>query len=589
MTTTSGATYYQHYELLRRADGAGAPLAEHYRLLEELGDSPQGRQFLAEDLRHQRRASLLLLSGEFASDNLRLTALKDAVERVRQAPHRLLREVYGLEVLQGDSVLVEEHAEGPSLLDVLRCRGALSAAEVTRLVKLLAPLVDHARAHRLEHVELTLPGIHLTDPGANGNGTQKALLRQPLTAWPGLELKVNAIGFSFSCAPTDGNAAAATQVGNPMPGDPRGSHVRLLGLLAYEALGGQRARVEATGRYAPVAALGEEGNAVLRRALADGWSSAGELARQLAASAGDTGPRAPVPEGDPASEAREPLPQAAPSNTLKRRPLREHRGLHWALALGLVVLVGLGGHAWHRANRRPRLPATRAQAQWTPPPGPSSPASAATGAATPVWDTVLPTAGDELQTPPSPGQADWVAAEQPAPSPIQSAPPVSTAPAAPAPGTALAMQDLTLPPSVASSSPGPSTAERPVESTAERPVPEESTDATPRAAVAPAPPPSQSPARSDAAALGQEDGTATPDKLREGGSEQLPATPEAIRAQQDDSSAAFTPAALRPKTRGTHGYRQRPAPRPQPSPKFWQRLFGHKEPKTAAKPGKPRQ
>ena len=101
-------------------------------------------------------------------------------------------------------MLVEEHAAGPSLLEVLRCRGALSAPEVVRLVNGLAPLVDHARTHRLEHVELTLPGIHLTDPGASGSGTQTVLLRQPLTAWPGLELKVNAIDFSFSCAPTDG-------------------------------------------------------------------------------------------------------------------------------------------------------------------------------------------------------------------------------------------------------------------------------------------------------------------------------------------------------------------------------------------------
>jgi len=179
-------------------------LAQHYRLLEELGDSPQGRQFLAEDLRHQRRASLLLLSQEFGSDGVPLAALKDAVERVRQAPHRLLREVYGLEMIQGDNVLVEEHAGGPSLLDVLRCRSALSAPEVVRLVNRLAPLVDHARAHQLEYVELTLPGIHLTDPGASGNETQTAILRQPLTEWPGLELKVNAIDFSFSCAPTDG-------------------------------------------------------------------------------------------------------------------------------------------------------------------------------------------------------------------------------------------------------------------------------------------------------------------------------------------------------------------------------------------------
>ena len=43
-------------------------------------------------------------------------------------------------------------------------------------------------------------------------------------------------------------------------------------------------------RYAPVAALGEEANTVLRRALADEWSSGGELARRLAAAAGDAEP-----------------------------------------------------------------------------------------------------------------------------------------------------------------------------------------------------------------------------------------------------------------------------------------------------------
>jgi hypothetical protein len=87
-------------------------LAPHYRLLEALRDSPQGRQFLVEDLRQQRRASLLVLSQEFASDGPQLAALRDAVEQVRQAPHRRLREVYGLETARGDTVLVEEHARG---------------------------------------------------------------------------------------------------------------------------------------------------------------------------------------------------------------------------------------------------------------------------------------------------------------------------------------------------------------------------------------------------------------------------------------------------------------------------------------------
>jgi len=76
----------------------------------------------------------------------------------------------------------------------------------------------------LEQVELTLLGIHLTDPGSSGSGTQSALLQQPLTAWPGLELKVNAIDFSFSCAPASGGAAAATQVGNGKAGGARGGY-----------------------------------------------------------------------------------------------------------------------------------------------------------------------------------------------------------------------------------------------------------------------------------------------------------------------------------------------------------------------------
>jgi hypothetical protein len=112
----------------------GALLAQHYRLLEDLGDSPQGHQFLAEDLRQQRRVSLLALSRGFASDGPRMASLKEAVDRVRQAPHLKLREVYELETALEGSVLVEEHVGGPSLLEVLRCRGALSAPEVIRLV-----------------------------------------------------------------------------------------------------------------------------------------------------------------------------------------------------------------------------------------------------------------------------------------------------------------------------------------------------------------------------------------------------------------------------------------------------------------------
>jgi hypothetical protein len=68
-----------------------------------------------------------------------------------------------------------------------------------------------------------------------------------------------------------------------------------------------------------------------------------------------------------------------------------------ALALGLVVLVSLGGYAWRRANCHP-LPATEAQFRLTAAPRASSSAPLAAASATPEWDTGSPMAISDPQT-----------------------------------------------------------------------------------------------------------------------------------------------------------------------------------------------
>ena len=70
---------------------------------------------------------------------------------------------------------------------------------------------------------------------------------------------------------------------------PRGSYVRLLSLLAYELLGGPRARLDATGQYTPVATLDARRK---RRVAAWRWSMNSRLQAnclaQLAATVGTT-------------------------------------------------------------------------------------------------------------------------------------------------------------------------------------------------------------------------------------------------------------------------------------------------------------
>src|SRR6516225_8615881 len=269
----------------RQPPGVGAVLAQNYKLLEELTESPQGRNFLADDLRRNRRVNVLLLSPEFLSDRKRFANLETAARKARNSPHPMLREVYSLETGTDSTFLVQEHVTGPSMLDILRARSVLTAPEVVKLVSLLAPLADHADRHRLQHIDLTLLGIHLKERISSATGTQTDLLRRPLTAWEPLGAKVDAINFSFSPSHTETWVSPATLAPGASAGAPSGSYVRLLSLLAYELLGGPRARLEATGRYTPVASLTQEGNAVLRSGLIDEFKSVAELVRQLESTA----------------------------------------------------------------------------------------------------------------------------------------------------------------------------------------------------------------------------------------------------------------------------------------------------------------
>src|SRR6201987_2253013 len=75
----------------------GVTLAQVYYLIEQIGESPFGRKFWANDLLHNRRVSLLVLSPELFAETASLTPLRETVNLVRKAPHPMLREIYSLE------------------------------------------------------------------------------------------------------------------------------------------------------------------------------------------------------------------------------------------------------------------------------------------------------------------------------------------------------------------------------------------------------------------------------------------------------------------------------------------------------------
>jgi serine/threonine protein kinase/TPR repeat protein len=260
---------------------ADTVIAQRYKIISEVGDLPQGRRFLADDRRRNRRVLLVLFSRDFVSDSKRYTALEQEVDRLRRSTNPFLRQVYSLESTAQQSFLVEEHVIGPSLLEILRARGFLSPTETWLLLNLLAPVADDARSHELQQVDFTLSGVQLTSPRLTETWTASDVLRHPLTRWEQLGVKVAAVDFSLSASDTATWGGGATLIQGVPEGGPRASYLRLLSLLVYELLGGPRSTVESTGRYSPVAGLSEQGNALLRRGLMDDFQSATELARQL--------------------------------------------------------------------------------------------------------------------------------------------------------------------------------------------------------------------------------------------------------------------------------------------------------------------
>src|SRR5271166_2012987 len=338
----------------------GVTVAEVYYLIEEIAESPYGRRFLADDILHHRRVTLLVLSPELLADTSALTSLRETVNLVRKAPHPMLREIYSLESFSDCNLLAEEYVTGTTLLEVLRARGALTAPEIIRLLSLLAPLADHASSRGLQHVDFTLSGIHFTSRGSSREGFQSNVLRHPLTAIESLHAKVNAIDFSFLPALQENLPGMVTLMqGAAAGGSTKGSCVRSLSLLAYELLGGPRAKLDTTGHYTPIAALTQEGNAVLRRGLVDEYKSAAELVRQLEATAtvvpagsrpSDSAGRIPpdLPRRGtalgipPEPPRRAQLPEVPAGTPIKRGP----KSVVWFLAVafcGILILLAAVG------------------------------------------------------------------------------------------------------------------------------------------------------------------------------------------------------------------------------------------------------
>jgi serine/threonine protein kinase/TPR repeat protein len=285
----------------------GVVMAAHYRLLQEVSRGERGTLFQALDIDSGKPVALRVLAPEILPTPERFAQATQQVAKVRAAPHPALLEVYSLERANENVFLTFEWVNGITLLDLLRNRHALTAAETIRLLEPLASAADHAQQKDLGPLDLS-PGQALLSFAATIDlPTRTSLLGTPLDTWPQFQPKLFPLALRAESAATWAGQQTIVPAGPAVTGA-----VRQLALLTYELLGGLPAATpSSTGRLQrpPLAALTERANAVLREALDAPASTAPNRASAFVAALRE-GLNAPpsIPNVRPPGSSRKPAP-----------------------------------------------------------------------------------------------------------------------------------------------------------------------------------------------------------------------------------------------------------------------------------------
>jgi serine/threonine protein kinase/TPR repeat protein len=335
----------------------GATIARRYRIVESRGDSQLGTVYRAHDSESKREVRLLRLKPELLAQPQAVTQVEMEVEKIMAVEHPNLLRLYGFETIEGTSYVAMEWTDGFTLLELLRARRELPAGEVLPILRQAAAGADAAWTAGLQRIDFALHQVRFHFPS---DIDPERLLRTPVTAWPHFTLKLNPLGITNELAQSATWSGAQTVVGGgPVRVSAAGaaavSAVPALAAVIYEALGGT-ARVaggSAPG-YTPLAALSEEGNTVLRRALdpAKTFPSAEEFCQALASLSDlETKRQAPA--------AAEPRAAVAPSRPAAPPPLPPKKRAPLGAVLGAVgALVLVGGIVWFSRGDKPPKPDT---------------------------------------------------------------------------------------------------------------------------------------------------------------------------------------------------------------------------------------
>ncbi len=311
--------------------------AGRYELLHEAPPGAAGRLFEAKDTLTGDRVALKVFRRELSADGPERADLERFFSAAQACTHPNIIRFHTLSL--DENYLVREWVHGFPLIDLLRKRREIPAAEVITLLHGVAETLDAAVAADLAPTGDLLTRLFVSWDRTLPVDELVRLRGVPTIEWRDFAVKLNPMGLS-SLLPASPEETMSTMI-SPLlaQAGPMLTPSAALAETIHQLLGAPR-RSGRNRRYVPLGTLNEAGNAVLRRVVEGGMppASCAILWKELLDATGLTPQQKKTPPPPPPSPilqspaaAPPPIPAAAPppqKPVALPPPLPKRRTLH---------------------------------------------------------------------------------------------------------------------------------------------------------------------------------------------------------------------------------------------------------------------
>lgn len=309
----------------------GSQIAGRFEISGEGTPCGAGVRFPARSLEGNGDAVILqVLSAEQIAQSSALVEIESGVGSLASLSEPALVEIRSFESVGGQCFFVLEPLTGTSLLDELRARKVIPFREALDWLQPIARALDALTTSGIACPDLVPHEIILSEDRESGTRMPK-IFPLRLTGYPGLDPGATVVD----------SAVHSLRSGEAFGGRPGAEAAFACASLAYEILGGVRGP---SGTIVPVAALSEDGNQAVRKALDAGKStfeSATAFVTELAADASAySAPSREIADQSAQDAGSQPLLPGHETAT----PKPQRRLLLFVMAgLGVLLVIGTVG------------------------------------------------------------------------------------------------------------------------------------------------------------------------------------------------------------------------------------------------------